>query len=105
MLLVIFGAGASYDSVPHLPPPEAILRAIRPFIPENDLENFRPPLANQLFDTRPIFVNLMNRFPECKEVVPLLRKSGIVVERELAKLIDQGTEFPLAHQELNAIRF
>jgi hypothetical protein len=104
MLLVIFGAGASYDSVPHLPAPSSPVRfsarnAVFPY------EYNRPPLANQLFDDRPDFVTAMTRFRECIALVPLLRKPGIVVERELAKVQEQAVTFPPAHRELAAIRY
>jgi len=68
-------------------------------------EEDRPPLANQLFDDRPIFVQVMQQFRECMEVVPLLRKAGISVESELAKLQRQAETFPRVHQELAAIRY
>jgi hypothetical protein len=49
MLLVIFGAGASYDSIPTYPPGT--------HIPTGDTLNkfHRPPLANELFENRPVF--------------------------------------------------
>jgi hypothetical protein len=93
VLLVIFGAGASYDSVPHQP------ASTSPGVPD------RLPLANQLFDGRRAFVDAMDLFPECKEIVPFLRKPGIVVESELAKFKRQAEKFPRAHEELAAIRF
>lgn len=69
--------------------------------PEND----RLPLANQLFDTRPLFVEAMQRFPECLEVIPFLRKPDVLVEKELAALREQSKTFPRAHQELAAVLF
>src|SRR5581483_2416130 len=104
MLLVILGAGASFDSVPHVPPTQ-IFSAHRPEFQTTHFENFRPPLANQLFDTRPLFVGVMQDFPHCKEVIPLLRKSDIIVERELAILREQAKTFPRGLQELIAIQF
>jgi hypothetical protein len=75
MLLVIFGAGASYDSVPHLPPFQLSRVANQnnwnplPELQSPGLhEQSRPPLANGLFDTRGIFVNVMSQFRECMEV-------------------------------------
>lgn len=113
MLLVIFGAGASYDSVPHLPPPVPkaggqVQTNFTPLIPTPTApahENDRPPLANQLFDGREIFVHAMDQFRDCKEIVPSLRKSGVSVEKELAKFQQQAATFPKAHQELAAIRY
>jgi hypothetical protein len=61
VLLVIFGAGASYDSVAHLPLSGSGDRI---------LNSERPPLANQLFENRPIFVKAMKRFPDCKSLCP-----------------------------------
>jgi hypothetical protein len=98
VLLVVFGAGASYDSVPHLPAPGP---------PSEGLPNWqvRPPLSNQLFDTRPIFVDLMEQFKDCQPLVPLLRQPGISIERKLAEFQKQAGAFPQVNRELNAIRF
>lgn len=65
----------------------------------------RPPLANQLFDTRPIFVELMEKFKECQALVPILRHAGTSVEKKLAEFQEQASTFPQVHRELNAIRF
>ncbi len=64
MLLVIFGAGASYDSVP--------ARSFS-FSQYNSLPD-RPPLVKQLFDDRPEFVEDLDQFPLCKRIVPHLRR-------------------------------
>jgi hypothetical protein len=53
MLLVVFGAGASYDSVLQLPPPppEWITTTSTRRVQQYGVhEEFRHPLANQLFD-------------------------------------------------------
>jgi len=94
MLLVIFGAGASYDSVPHRRPRS-----------NSSVEEDRPPLANELFGDRNEFVRVMEMFSNCRELIPMLRVDGVVVERELAKIQEQAKTFPKAHQELMAIRF
>jgi len=65
----------------------------------------RPPLANQLFDTRPIFVEAMRRFKDCMAIVPYLRKAGISVEQELAKLQAQAEKFPHVHREIAAVHY
>lgn len=98
MLLVVFGAGASFDSVPHLPAPGP---------PSEGLANWedRPPLANQLFDTRRIFVNLMEKFKDCQALVPILRHSGTSVEKKLAEFQEQAKTFPQTNRELAAIHF
>jgi hypothetical protein len=104
VLLVIFGAGASFDSVPHLPPGE-VFPAVRPAFSPDYYENFRPPLANQLFDTRPLFVEAMVRFWQFQPLIPLLRKQGIAVEQELAKFQEQAKTLPRVNSELAAIRY
>lgn len=100
MLLVVFGAGASYDSYPEVPasgPPVA-----QALIGGGE---DRPPLANQLFDNRSIFVELMEKFKDCQALVPILRQSGISVEKKLAELREQAKTFPHAHRELAAIQY
>jgi len=91
MLLVIFGAGASYDSVLHLPP-------------SSSNQEFRPPLADQLFDSRPLFVNVMQAYPAFKPVVNLLR-GNVHVERQLAKFEQEATGFPVRRRQLAAITY
>ena len=91
MLLVVFGAGASFDSVPHLPAP--------------DSEPRRPPLANDLFGNRAIFVDAMVRFGACRALVPNLRKPGVAVEQELAKFQQQAETFPERYRQLAAVLY
>lgn len=97
MLLVVFGAGASYDSDPDHPP--------RPGYSPPNIEYHRPPLANSLFDNRPQFLTAMQLFPECQPLIPRLRKEGVVVEQELAKIETEATEYPERHRQLTAIRY
>jgi hypothetical protein len=94
MLLVIFGAGASYDSVPHRPPPMNFIGALD-----------RPPLANELFGDRPEFVRLMERFGGCRAHIPRLRRHGVAVEQELAKLQSAAVVYPKANSELASILY
>ncbi len=103
MLLVVFGAGTSYDSDPDH----------RPFDNPNNLpaerlpvlEHNRPPLANRLFDNRPQFLSAMDQFQECKPLIPRLRKSGVAVEQELARLQAEAGAYPERHRQLAAIRY
>ena len=100
MLLVVFGAGASYDSYPEVPasaPPVVQM--------QSSTEEDRPPLANQLFDNREIFVALMEKFRDCQALVPILRQSGASVEKKLAEFREQGKTFPRARRELAAIQY
>jgi hypothetical protein len=65
MLMVIFGAGASYDSVAdRFWPPQERQRIV---------DELRPPLAAQLFDARTIFLKAMGDHHHVQGVVPYLR--------------------------------
>jgi|SRR5262245_6365037 len=91
MLLVIFGAGASFDAVPSHRPPVRLKE--------------RLPLANELFDLRPAFVHGLAQLPECHEVIPRLRKHGVAIEQELERMRDEARTYPRRHKQLAAIRF
>lgn len=97
MLMVIFGAGASYDSVSSRPPKH---------YPPVQLPS-RPPLANELFDDRPNFRQAMQRFEECKAIIPYLqsRPPNVSVEERLESLQAEADDFPRRHQQLAAIRY
>ena len=77
MLMVIFGAGASYDSFPSAPaPPRAAFQ---------DYEQ-RPPLASQLFAQRDFFRDVARRYPKCLPLIAELEprtKAGTSVEQFL----------------------
>ena len=94
MLLVIFGAGASFDSVPHYLPGNS------PF----PIDKYRPPLANQLFDDRDAFVAIMQRFSDCLPLIPHLR-GGVQVEQRLARFQSEAAKYPARHRQLAAIRY
>jgi hypothetical protein len=94
MVMVIFGAGASFDSVPHRPPGTTFSG-----------REYRPPLANELFGDRPQFASAMEQFPKCLALIPHLRKAGISVEEELEKLQTEAEEDPERHRQLAAIRY
>jgi len=99
MLLVILGAGASYDSLP--------LEVMDSLSPE-DVENYRPPLATDLFSARPSFGAVLDKYPECAALVGELRRSigaGAAVEEELEKLLERADTHPLLHRGLTALRF
>jgi hypothetical protein len=99
MLLVIFGAGASYDSNPanlplpaHHPAPEGA-------------SSRRPPLANQLFDLRTEFASVLSDFPECHAIVSHLRKPDVHIEGELERLQDEARGYPEGWAQLAAVRW
>ena len=58
MLMVIFGAGASYDSVPTYSPPSTFI----PTRGDTANKHHRPPLANELFESRPLFAETIQFF-------------------------------------------
>jgi hypothetical protein len=93
MILVIVGAGASYDSVPNHRPEE--------------LQSFRPPLADRLFDDRPLFQQIAARFSRCQPIVPHLRhlKEKVTLEQTLAEFRDGADKNPERHKQLAAVRY
>jgi len=97
MLMVIFGAGASYDCVSS--------RSVLEWTPERN--QYRLPLARQLFDDRGIFNLWINNFPRCKPVIPRLRKASRdgSVESELEKLRAEGLTYPDRYKQLAAVQF
>jgi hypothetical protein len=107
MLMVIFGAGASYDSCPTYPPGREVPR-LSPA--EAGLaEHYRLPLANSLFDNREIFIEALNAFPQCKEVVPWLKQAAVdprapSVESTLQRLQEEAEADPRGQQTLAAVR-
>lgn len=101
--MVIFGAGASYDSCSTYPPGVHLQTgAVQ--------DKFhRPPLANELFDNRPNFNRVLEFFPQCKPVVPRLRapalfKDQTPIEVVLQEIETQSTTDTLARVELLAVR-
>ena len=100
MLMVIFGAGASYDSCPTYPPGTPV--HAKPDI-LNDYH--RPPLANQLFANRPVFAEVIERFPECQPIVPRLRSlRGETLEAVLEDLQTKAESYPRGFRQLVAVR-
>ena len=94
MLMVIFGAGASYDSSPSDLPNS------------NKWKDRRPPLANELFEDRPAFGPVVSRFPRCQPIIDRLRRRGEAsVEQVLEKLQQESDNNPDRHRQLAAIRF
>jgi hypothetical protein len=96
-LLVIFGAGASYDSAPALRPPP-------------DFDD-RPPLAKDLFADRAFHRRALDLFPECWAIVPRLRAHpGPSLELRLEEIQSEVTPLGRAPdavrlQQLAAVRF
>jgi hypothetical protein len=101
MLMVIFGAGASYDSAPSYPPPLNFkARRRRPNLD-------RLPLADELFDDRPRFAAAMKAFPACLSIITALRhrEPYMSVEGILQKLQAENEKHPQGHREMAAVRY
>lgn len=98
MILVILGAGASYDSAPtHLLSEWS----------RNDLPD-RPPLANELFEAKiPAVMDALSLFPECRPIVPLLMPpldGNRTIENVLQNLVVQSEADVSRKRQLAAVR-
>lgn len=100
MLMVIFGAGASYDSAQAFP------------IADNPKGGnggpWRPPLANDLFrDRHEAFGDLIRKYNKLTRILPYLRgpTSERTVEQILESLQEQGRNYPERQRELAAVKF
>ncbi len=94
MILVIFGAGASYDSIPSLPLTYSVNRKLPS----------RLPLANELFDDRVMFNEKLVLFPQCKALIPKLRSESNI-ESALQKYFNDSKDDLFRKQQLAAIRY
>jgi len=97
MLMVIFGAGASYDSV----------EAVRPNVGTARDYQDRPPLADELFQDRPRFTEMMTRYRDCVPLISRLRtrEGGLSVEEMLGRLWDAAPTYGARYRQFAAIRF
>jgi hypothetical protein len=96
MLMVILGAGASYDSSPDNPPNKEAPNAI----PE------RPPLANRLFSNVGEMAAWRMQFPDIFPLISELQgDEHRSVEQALEKLDSESATNPLRVKQLTAIRF
>lgn len=99
--MVIFGAGASFDSA----------QASRVQILGGEIRYdglpYRPPLANDLFaDRNRAFANHIRRYPKMHALLPVLReRSQKSVEEVLELLQTEAAEYVERHRQLAAIRF
>lgn len=85
--MVIFGAGASYDSDPRYPSPNV---------------GGRPPLANELFDDR--FNSQISQHPACAPLMDELRNCGDI-ERYLEDRAARSEKYPRIRTELLSLRY
>ena len=111
MLLVIFGAGASYDSSRAFPPtaPSAANQNFgTPSPPPDESEAWRPPLAFELFrDNKQRFGDIVARYPRLHPILDRLREplNGRSLEEELQFLQNEAEEYPERNQQLMSVRY
>lgn len=97
MLMVVFGAGASYDSSPNNPSCTVQLDV-----------GVRPPLANDLFETTVYKSNILNDYPGVASLFDDFSKTGRgtdSLERTLQKFRDGADEDPIRYCQLAAVKF
>src|SRR6266852_2167423 len=112
MLMVVLGAGASYDSS----------QAYRPVYPggggyasfastaprPDDEGQWRPPLAKDLFlDRHHALGGIVTNYPKLSHILPYLREpsNGRSVEQMLESLQEEGKDNPESQREFASVRF
>jgi hypothetical protein len=94
MLMVVFGAGASFDSAPSRKPIASTIRG------------YRPPLADNLFDGREEFRTALNTYWQIQPIVPYLRERGTRSLEEILQELYENTEnHPQRSRQMMALRF
>lgn len=106
MLLVIFGAGASYDSVDPAVTNPVLLR---PGTPDLSIENYRPPLAKDLVADWGNYARIIDEYPACRPVIQRLRQAALGpdfnIERELESVQAEADHYPRRFKQLAAVRY
>lgn len=95
MLVVIFGAGASFDSV-------------NTRVTTGLEMKYRPPLAKELFDSRDTFSQVIDQYPQIRPIASNLRRSmaaGKDFEQTLEKIQERYPESVEIKRQLGALRF
>ncbi len=87
--MVIFGAGASFDSFERLRFP--------------NVNEYRLPLANQLFDSR--FGDYYQLFPKCQPLIQRLQRPGINVEHVLENFQSDAIRYSPRLIQLASVRY
>ncbi len=101
--MVIFGAGASYDSAPVFPIPTGYTGTWLGDV-------FRPPLTKDLFyppRSDGAFDAALDAYPQLQTIGASLRTipTGTTLEQTLAQLQAEAKDIPGRHRELMAVRF
>src|SRR5690242_12011068 len=97
MLLIIVGAGATYDSDWRRPP-----GGLSPYQQEGIA--WRPPLAKELFD-EDRFGEYVARYPPRQGLMNQLRQAGEAVESELERIRDLSKDQEHLPHQLLAVRY
>jgi hypothetical protein len=100
MLMVIFGAGASYDSAQAYRPPK--------LGSGSDGQTWRPPLANDLFlDPHHAFGDIAQRYYRLIPILSPLREPshGRSVEELLESLQSEAEGYSQRHRQLASVRY
>src|SRR5579862_4403175 len=113
MLMVVFGAGASFDSSPTYQPrpPVAVSTYPPTFVPtpttqEMNESRFRPPLADELFQNRPNFEEKVRAYRQMSGIISDLRhREGKTVEQCLQDFQIESKEHPHRRSQLAAVRY
>lgn len=110
--MVIFGAGASYDSSQaYRPvyPGGGGYSQLRPSVQAIDPGGpWRPPLAKGLFlDGNHVLGDIVEKYPKLSHILPSLREpsNGRSVEQMLESLQDESREYAETQRELASVRF
>ena len=111
MLMVIFGAGASYDSAPAYPVPrpaggQSNFGGAAPAVSQSEI--WRPPLANNLFlDPWHTFGEIVVKYPKLSHILPFLRQpiGGKSIEETLESLQAEGADYPERQKEFASVRY
>jgi hypothetical protein len=98
--MVVFGAGASYDSYPSLRAPSVGFVGGHP-----RWEAVRPPLANQLFSDQEAFAKIASDFSDCQPIIPFVRHvpKHSSVEQVLEGLQSEATQNARRYVQLAAV--
>jgi hypothetical protein len=111
MLMVIFGAGASYDSAQayRLPRAPGGTANFGIGLPATDPGGpWRPPLAKDLFlDPHHVLGDIVEKYGKLSHILPYLREpsDGRSLEQMLESLQEEGKTNPETQRELLSVRF
>jgi hypothetical protein len=96
--MVVFGAGASFDSSPDYKPSDDGNRIAL---------GIRPPLANQLFELRSISAEAVQSIPRCLAIIHELRylTPDTSVEQQLERMREAALNYLEGQRQLVSIRF